>query len=121
MRAPTRGLTTRGSIPLGFTRKRDRHDTRLQGAREFLHFRLTYDIWSHSPEFNEFVDELRTDSREFARWWKIHWVQPKPSGGKLMVHPTYGRVVLSYSTFQANDNPDLRLILYGGITAVNGR
>jgi MmyB-like transcription regulator ligand binding domain len=43
-------------------------------------FRLTYDFWSHCPEFNALVDDLRTQSREFARWWKAHKIRPKPSG-----------------------------------------
>jgi transcriptional regulator with XRE-family HTH domain len=84
-------------------------------------FRLTYDFWSHRTEFNALVDELRAQSREFARWWKAHKVRPRPSGRKLMMHPTFGRVTVIYSTFQANDNPDLRLIVYGGMTPVNGR
>jgi transcriptional regulator with XRE-family HTH domain len=78
-------------------------------------FRLTYDFWSHSPEFNALVDELRTDSREFARWWKAHQIRPKPSGRKLITHPRYGRVTVVYSTFQSNENPDLRLVLYDGV------
>jgi transcriptional regulator with XRE-family HTH domain len=79
-------------------------------------FRLTYDFWSHSPEFNALVDDLLLASREFARWWKAHQIRPKPSGRKLMTHPIHGRVTVLYSTFQSNDNPDLRLILYGGVT-----
>ena len=84
-------------------------------------FRLTYDFWSHSPEFNALVDELRTASREFARWWKAHRIRPKPSGRKLMTHPSYGRVTVAFSTFQSNENPDLRLVLYGAVTPVGAR
>jgi hypothetical protein len=40
-------------------------------------FRLTYDFWSHSTEFNALVDELQADSREFASWWKAHQIRPK--------------------------------------------
>jgi hypothetical protein len=84
-------------------------------------FRLTYDFWSHSPEFNALLDELRKDSREFAHWWDTHEIRPKPSGRKLMLHPSYGRVTVVYSTFQSNDNPNPRLILYGGVTPVGAR
>jgi transcriptional regulator with XRE-family HTH domain len=84
-------------------------------------FRLSYDFWSHSPEFNALVDELRTASREFATWWRTHQIRPKPSGRKLMLHPRYGRIAVVYSTFQTNDNPDLRLILYSRATAVGSR
>ena len=75
-------------------------------------FRVTYDFWSHAPAFNELVDQLTAASPDFGRWWKAHEIRPKPSGKKLMIHPTRGRVWLTYSTFQANDNPDLRLVLY---------
>jgi hypothetical protein len=33
-----------------------------------------------------------------------------------MMHPSCGRVTVAYSTFQSNDNSDLRLVLYGGVT-----
>jgi hypothetical protein len=67
-------------------------------------------------EFNALVDELRTESSEFARWWKAHEVDPKPSGRKVMIRPNLGPVLVVYSTFQANDNPDLRLVLYEKMT-----
>jgi MmyB-like transcription regulator ligand binding domain/Helix-turn-helix domain len=86
-------------------------------ARDALEsFRVTYDLWSHSPQFNALVDELNAASPEFARWWRAHEIRPKPSGTKVMTHPTLGRVRLAYSTFQANDNLDLRLVIYGDMT-----
>jgi transcriptional regulator with XRE-family HTH domain len=100
---------------------RSRYPAWEDEARSALEdFRLTYDFWSHSPPFNALVDELRTQSPEFADWWKSHHVHPKPSGTKVMLHPRYGRIKVLYSTFQSNDNPDLRVILYGGITGRNG-
>jgi MmyB-like transcription regulator ligand binding domain len=96
---------------------RSRYPKWEEEARSALEsFRVTYDSWSHSPEFNALVGELRTESSEFARWWKAHEIHSKPSGRKVMVHPNLGRVSVVYSTFQANDNPDLRLVLYGKMT-----
>jgi hypothetical protein len=37
-----------------------------------------------------------------------------------MTHPTLGRVRPAYSTFQANDNPDLRLVIYGDMKREKG-
>jgi hypothetical protein len=82
-------------------------------------FRLTYDVWSHAPQFNALVDGLRMESREFADWWKSHHIRPKPSGRKVMLHPRYRRIKVLYSTFQSNDNPDLRLILYSKAASAN--
>jgi hypothetical protein len=78
---------------------RSRYPEWEQEARNALEsFRVTYDFWSHSPEFNALVDELNAESPEFARWWKAHEIRPKPSGAKVMTRPTLGRVKLGYST-----------------------
>jgi transcription regulator MmyB-like protein len=98
---------------------RSRHPRWEEDARSALEsFRITYGFRSHSPEFNELVDELRAASREFARWWNAHEIRRRPSGKKLMTHPKLGRLTVFYSTFQANDNPDLRLVLYTGMRRV---
>jgi MmyB-like transcription regulator ligand binding domain len=95
---------------------RSRYRKWEQVARDALEsFRITYDFWSHAPEFNALVDELNAASPEFAHWWKAHEIRPKPSGTKVMTHPTHGRVRVAYSTFQANDDPDIRLVLYGNM------
>ncbi len=78
-------------------------------------FRVTYDFWSHSPDFNALVDELVRESPDFARWWRAHEIRPRPSGKKVMMHPKLGRITVIYSTFQTNDNPDMRLVLYGNV------
>ncbi|AKU95556.1 DNA-binding protein [Labilithrix luteola] len=93
-----------------------RWEEEARGALES--FRITYDLRSHVPEFQALVDRLIRESREFARWWKAHEIRPKPSGKKMMVHPRLGRVRMTYSTFQSNDDPDLRLVLYGTPTPV---
>jgi hypothetical protein len=96
---------------------RSRYPEWEEDARRALEsFRVTYDFWSHSPEFNALVEELSDASPEFARWWRAYEIRPRPSGTKVMIHPTLGRVRLAYSTFQANDDPDLRLVLYGSLT-----
>ena len=88
-----------------------RWEDEARGALES--FRITYDLWSHAPEFQSLVDHLVRESAEFARWWRAHEIRPRPSGKKILDHPRLGRVRMTYSTFQANDDPDLRLVLYG--------
>jgi transcriptional regulator with XRE-family HTH domain len=82
-------------------------------ARAMLEtFRVNYDFWAHSAEFVALKDELRSLSVEFKRWWKAHGVRTKASGVKLIRHRSLGQMKLLYSTFQSNDNPDLKLVLY---------
>ncbi len=58
------------------------------------------------------VDELSALSPEFKKWWNAHQVRRSSSGEKIVRHPKKGGMKLAYSTFQSNDNPDLKLVLY---------
>jgi transcriptional regulator with XRE-family HTH domain len=83
-------------------------------------FRATFDFWSDAPEFVGLVEELKSLSPEFRRWWREHGIRLQPSGEKLMRRPGLGLVTMSYATFQCNDNPDLRLVAYGKPVPVRG-
>jgi transcriptional regulator with XRE-family HTH domain len=83
-------------------------------------FRATFDFWSEAPEFVALVEELKALSPEFRRWWKEHGIRLQPSGEKLMRHPKRGLIRMSYSAFQCNDNPDIRLVAYGKPVRVRG-
>jgi len=67
---------------------------------------------SHAPEFVSLKDELCALSPDFRKWWKSHGIRAKPAGVKSLLHRTRGRLALRYFSFQSNDNPDLRLVLY---------
>ncbi|HEY0713192.1 MAG TPA: helix-turn-helix transcriptional regulator [Polyangia bacterium] len=97
---------------------RSRYPDWEEEARSALEsFRITYDFWSHAPEFNALVDQLCEASVEFGRWWNAHEVRPKYLGRKVMIHPKLGPISVAYSTFQSSDNPDLRLVLYGDVAS----
>jgi len=84
-------------------------------------FRAAFDFWSESPEFAGLVEALDSLSPEFRRWWKEHGIRLQPSGDKVMRRPGLGLIRMSYATFQCNDNPDLRLVVYGEPVPVRGR
>ncbi len=84
-------------------------------AREMLeNFRISYDLWAHSPQFIGLVEQLSTLSPEFRKWWKVHAVRMKASGETAILHKKLGKINFFYSTFQLCDYPDLKLILYNG-------
>jgi transcriptional regulator with XRE-family HTH domain len=92
---------------------RERYPNWESEARAMLEsFRVTYDFWAHAPEFIALKDELCLRSPEFRKWWKTHQIRAKHSGEKVLKHRKLGEIRLRYSTFQSNDNPDLRLVLY---------
>ena len=78
-------------------------------------FRGVYDLWSDSVEFIQLANDLSALSPEFETWWNNHDVRVNNSGEKRMNHPQLGPIKLEYSTFQSNDNPDLRLVLYNRV------
>jgi hypothetical protein len=90
-------------------------------ARDMLEgFRVCYDLWAHSPEFNDLVAKLSSLSPQFRNWWKAHGIQVKPSGEKVLRHEKWGKLKLTYSIFQLSDCPDLKLVLYGQGTKEQG-
>ena len=49
---------------------------------------------------------------EFAGWWEAHDVGGTAAGQKSLSHPKKGRLKLEYASFQANDDPALKLVIY---------
>lgn len=79
-------------------------------------FRATHDLWADDPAFLALVERLRAECRDFAAWWTSHDVAAPVSGTKLLIHPRRGPLRFEYATFQANDDPALKLALYIAIT-----
>jgi hypothetical protein len=63
------------------------------------------------------VDHLRRASAEFAVWWEEHGLRNVAAGKKVLHHPQKGRLSYEYASFQANDDPALRLVIYAALPA----
>jgi hypothetical protein len=74
--------------------------------------RAAHDLWAADAAFAELVERLRTGCPEFGAWWQSHDVGAPVSGTKLLHHPVRGRLRFEYATFQANDDPRLKLAIY---------
>lgn len=82
-------------------------------ARAMLaQFRATYDLWAGDPAFAELVARLRASSPAFDAWWLDHDIRAPGSGRKTLHHPTRGPLQFDHASFQANDNPALKLVIY---------
>lgn len=75
-------------------------------------FRAAHDRHADDPAFIRLVDRLRTGCPEFEGWWSAHDIGAPVSGTKHLLHPMLGRVGYAYTTFQANDDPRLKLAVY---------
>ncbi|RAR54567.1 transcriptional regulator with XRE-family HTH domain [Paraburkholderia unamae] len=75
-------------------------------------FRPTYDLWAYDRAFVQLLERVREGCGEFGHWWKVHAVQSASSGTKRLHHPSEGPICFEYATFQANDDPGLKLAVY---------
>jgi len=83
-----------------------------QAKRMVAQFRATHDLWAGDPAFVDLIERLRRDNREFQTWWAAHDVRGPSTGQKLLAHPKRGRLALQYASFQASDDPALKLTIY---------
>jgi transcriptional regulator with XRE-family HTH domain len=83
-----------------------------EAKRMVAQFRATHDVWAGDPAFVALLDRLTQDSSEFRRWWKAHEVRNTGSGRKTLHHPGKGLLHYEYTSFQANDDPALKLVIY---------
>ena len=83
-----------------------------QAKRVVAQFRTSHDLASSDPAFVELLKRLRAGCPEFPDWWKGHEVRSAGAGTKLVNHPTKGVLCVAHASFQSNDDPNLRLVIY---------
>ena len=83
-----------------------------EAQRMVAQFRATHDLWAGDPAFLGLLERLRRGSPEFAGWWEAHDIRGVASGQKVLDHPERGLLRFEYASFQANDDPALKLVIY---------
>ncbi|HTH76557.1 MAG TPA: helix-turn-helix transcriptional regulator [Trinickia sp.] len=83
-----------------------------EARRMVSQFRPMYDAFCDDPAFIRLVAALTDRSPEFRAWWKTHEVRGPRAGEKHLQHPRLGNIAVEYVTFQASQDPALKLVLY---------
>jgi len=83
-----------------------------QAQHVVAQFHAAHDLWAPDPAFTHLSTRLRAGCPEFDAWWTQHEVLGSGAGAKVVRHPTEGTLHFEYTTFQANENPALRLTIY---------
>lgn len=86
-----------------------------EAKRMVAEFRATHDHWAGDPAFLDLVARLRQGSPEFVTWWEAHDIRSVAAGRKMLSHPQKGSINFEYATFQANDDPALKLVIYAPV------
>ena len=83
-----------------------------EARRMIGQFRSTHDLMADDPAFLDLLRRLGRGCPEFEAWWQAHDIRSGGSGRKVLNHPEMGRLCFEYATFQANDDPALKLAIY---------
>jgi transcriptional regulator with XRE-family HTH domain len=83
-----------------------------EAKRMLAQFRATHDLWAGDPAFAALLGRLRQGCPEFSAWWEAHDIRGGVAGRKRLRHPKKGVLDFEYTTFQANDDPALKLVIY---------
>jgi len=88
-----------------------------EAQRMVAQFRATHDLWAGDPAFVALLRRLSDGCPEFDAWWERHDVRRPVSGRKTLCHPTKGVIAVDHASFQANDDPGLKLVIYTPVPA----
>ena len=83
-----------------------------EAQRVVAQFRTEHDLWSKDPAFVGLLERLRRGCPEFETWWEAHDIRNGLAGQKLLRHPKKGLFRFEYVSFQSNDDPALKLVIY---------
>lgn len=83
-----------------------------EAKRMVAQFRATHDLWAGDPAFVDLLSRLRQGCPEFERWWGAHDIGSVVAGQKALNHPKKGMLRFEYASFQSNDDPALKLVIY---------
>ncbi len=83
-----------------------------EARRIVAQFRAVYDLWAKDPAFSSLRERLEAGCPELERWWTSHDVRRAASGTKTIRHPSKGTLRFAHASFQSNDDPALRLVMY---------
>ncbi len=89
-----------------------------EARRMVAQFRASHDVWAGDRAFNALLARLRQGSPEFSRWWGAHEIRGTAAGRKTLHHPKRGELQFEYTSFQSNDDPALKLVIYTPVQAV---
>jgi transcriptional regulator with XRE-family HTH domain len=88
-----------------------------EAQRMVAQFRATHDLWAGDPAFVALLRRLRDGCPEFDGWWERHELRRPVSGRKTLFHPSSGVMVFDHASFQFNDDPSLKLVIYTPVPA----
>lgn len=98
-----------------FTDKKYKHllvDWSLHAKGLLGKFRLSCGQYIEDTWLVQFIEDLKTQSREFSQWWPLHEIQSPSEAYKQLNHPTVGLLDFEVCKFDVSDHSGLTLIIH---------
>ena len=111
----TMSVEERNIVRLLFTNEEYRRrcvDWEGVAQRVLAQLRGSHSQYHDDAHLSILILELQQRSPEFAHWWSRHEVQGRQDGRKEFMHPLVGSLALEHSTFQIEDAPGLKMVVY---------
>lgn len=80
-------------------------------------FRTVYARFVGNPWIEDFLNELRSESKEFDSWWSMHDVKKNEEVLKVINHPVLGQLKFEFTSYVVISDSDLKLSV---LTAIPG-
>ncbi|GLV53809.1 transcriptional regulator [Dictyobacter sp. S3.2.2.5] len=114
----------RNIVRLIFTNEEYRRrcvDWEAVAQRVLAQLRVSSSLYRNDAQLSALIADMRQRSPEFARWWSRHEVQERHEGRKEFLHPQVGSLIFDHNTFQIEDSPGLKMVVYLPASAETAR
>ncbi|GCE29919.1 transcriptional regulator [Dictyobacter alpinus] len=111
----TMPVAERNIVRLIFTSEQYRYrsvDWEGVAQRVLAQLRANSGRYPDDAQLSALIADLQQRSPDFARWWSRHDVQERREGRKELIHPQLGSLVFDHDTFQIEDAPGLKMVVY---------
>jgi transcriptional regulator with XRE-family HTH domain len=82
-------------------------------------FRCDCSKFIGDPWIEEFVNELKSESKEFDLWWSMHDVKTEDNRFKTIIHPVLGNLDFEETSYLVADNASLRINIFTPLTGTD--
>ncbi len=80
-------------------------------------FRTAYANFVGNPWIEDFINELKSESKEFDSWWSMHDIQKEEGVLKIINHPALGQLKFEFTSYAVLSDSNLKLSV---LTAIPG-
>jgi hypothetical protein len=78
-------------------------------------FRTVYANFVGNPWIEDFINELRSESKEFDLWWSMHDVKKDEGVLKTINHPVLGQLKFEFTSYAVISDSNLKLSVFTAI------